>query len=395
LTASTRSQRDALEMLGGAGDAEGEIAARLYQAARGTDLPAARQQPGVANDAAAALGRTQRGGDLMEGGPVADAIAGADDEIRFGQRYGIGICRGQPTIRQAALLDRAIDGRQRLCRPQRAGDGIRRFRRQQKDAWGPAQEIAGPAIAAAAGLLGREAQHPHRGRLAEGGGDTPPDIPATGRALGKEDMARPQSRDGCEHGGCLRLRRVAGRQRHRQQMVGPGGGEIRRDVGGSQDHQIAGTGIGKQPPRAQQVAIMGIELAILQIGNSENQAGRSLNRRALRQCCYGGLRRRRRAGRPTAGARIAADASAGSGLRRGRLRRGLAQTLGPGIAPDSTLRTRRLDQASALDAQPAHSAASSSSAISATAGRGPTTPSSMTAQLGQATASTGAPVSRA
>ena len=48
-----------------------------------------------------------------------------------------------------------------------AGDGIRRLRRQQDDARGPAQKIAGAAIAAAAGLLGREPQHPHRRRLAQ------------------------------------------------------------------------------------------------------------------------------------------------------------------------------------------------------------------------------------
>ena len=112
--------RDALQMLGGAGDAEGEITARLHQAARGADLPAARQQPGIADDAAAALGRTQRGGDLVEGGPVGDAIAGADDEIRLGQRHGIGIGRGQAAIGEAALLDGDIDGRQSLRFPERA-----------------------------------------------------------------------------------------------------------------------------------------------------------------------------------------------------------------------------------------------------------------------------------
>ena len=85
------------------------------------------------------------------------------------------------------------------------------------------------AIAAAAGLLGREPQHPHRRRLAQAGRNAPPDIAAAGRALGKEDMARLQGRDGRQHGGCLRLGRITGRQRHRQQMVGAGGGEIRRD----------------------------------------------------------------------------------------------------------------------------------------------------------------------
>ena len=207
-------------------------------------------------------------------------------------------------------------------------------------------------------------------------------------------MARLQDRDGREHGGCLRLGRISGRQRHRQQTVGAGGGEIRWDLAWRQDHQIAGTGIGEQPPGAQQIAVMGIELAILQIGNSKDEAGRRGNRRAPRQRGRRLLRLRRDAGRPAAGARIAADAPAGSGFRRGGLRRRCAQTLGPGIAAQSPVRPR-LGQASALDAQPAHSAASSSSAISATAGRGPTTPSSMTAQLGQATASTGAPVARA
>ena len=165
---------------------------------------------------------------------------------------------------------------------------------------------------------------------------------------------------------------------------------------GSQDHQIAGAGIGEQPPRAQQIAVMGIELAVLQIGNSEDQAGRgSRSARVaavlLRRAAGGGAAR---AGpRPARGSRRMRPLGPVSGAAACGVR--LAQTLGAGIAAESTLRTRRLGQASALDAQPAHSAASSSSAISATAGRGPTTPSSMTAQLGQATASTGAPVSRA
>src|SRR5215469_18528822 len=41
--------RDALKMLRGAGNAEGEIAARLHQAARSTHLAPARQEPGIAD----------------------------------------------------------------------------------------------------------------------------------------------------------------------------------------------------------------------------------------------------------------------------------------------------------------------------------------------------------
>ena len=61
----------------------------------------------------------------MEGRPVADAIAGADDEIRFGQRHGIGIDGRKAAIGEAALLGRTIDGRQKLRLPEHARDRIR------------------------------------------------------------------------------------------------------------------------------------------------------------------------------------------------------------------------------------------------------------------------------
>ena len=70
LTATTRSQRDdALEMLRRTGDSEGEITARLDQAAGGADLTFARQEPGIADDAAAAFGGTKRRGHCMESSP--------------------------------------------------------------------------------------------------------------------------------------------------------------------------------------------------------------------------------------------------------------------------------------------------------------------------------------
>src|SRR5215469_9871101 len=85
---------------------------------------------------------------------------------------------------------------------------------------------------------------------------------------------------------------------------------------------------------------------------------------------------------------FAADAPAGPDRLCGcSLLRHNAEALGAGIAVDAPVQPRRRE-APALDAKPAHSAASSSSAISATAGRGPMTPSSIAAQLGQATAST-------
>jgi hypothetical protein len=81
--------RDALLMLGRAGDAEGEIAARLDQRAGGADLAAARQQAGIADDAAAALGGAERAGDGVEVVPVGDAVAGADDEVGLLQRTAL------------------------------------------------------------------------------------------------------------------------------------------------------------------------------------------------------------------------------------------------------------------------------------------------------------------
>ncbi len=100
-------------------------------------------------------------------------------------------------------------------------------------------------------------------------------------------------------------------------MVGAGGGEIRCDPTWRQDHQIAFARIGKQPAGAEQIAVMGIELAVFQIGNSEDQAGGILERRAARHCSNRGRRRLCGAGRSAPGARIAADAPARSRFRRG------------------------------------------------------------------------------
>ena len=100
---------------------------------------------------------------------------------------------------------------------------------------------------------------------------------------------------------------------------------------------------------------------------------------------------RRRLSPPGPNGRIRRDPRA----ERLGLGRGAAAPLSPRVAPDALPECRSLSRAPTLDAKPAHSAASTSSATSATAGRGPTTPSSIAAQLGQATATVSAPVARA
>ena len=89
---------DPLQVLRRSGNAKGEIAARLDQAARGADLARARQMAGIAGNAAAAFGGAKRGRCVVEGGPIGDAVAGADDEIGLGERHGIGIGRGEPAV---------------------------------------------------------------------------------------------------------------------------------------------------------------------------------------------------------------------------------------------------------------------------------------------------------
>src|SRR5262249_34678149 len=157
------------------GDAEGEIAARLDQAAGGAHLAVARQEPGIADDAAAALRRAEGGCYLVEGLPVADAIAGTDDEIRLGQGHGVGIDPFEPLIDDLRCRALAVDGGKRAPLPAGAGDRLRRLGGEQDDAWRAPQEIAGATIAAARDLLRGDPQHPRGRHLPQQAGDAAPD----------------------------------------------------------------------------------------------------------------------------------------------------------------------------------------------------------------------------
>jgi hypothetical protein len=133
-----------------------------------------------------------------------------------------------------------------------------------------------------------------------------------------------------------------------------------------------------------------VEAVILEIRNGQDEAGRIVND-DTRKRTDGRVSCNRGGGTGTAGsARVAAQAAAWRGGGRCQ-----SISLGSRIAADASAGRRRWCPTMPLDARALHNVDSSNSAMSATAGRGPMTPSSMIAQLGQATASVAAPVALA
>src|SRR5918994_2190808 len=266
----------------------------------------------------------------------------------------------------------------------------------------------GRAAARPASGIGRgQVLDPRKKPLPGRGGDAAGEVAAIG-AFGEQHVARLQGLDGVEHAGGALFRAIVGEQvgADLYEAVGSGGGVV--GVGvlvGREDHDGSPSGVGQDAAGGDELAVVGCEFAARLVGDDEDEeggvfddpdggtSGDAFTDLGLGECgaapveaaagsdldagsgAFGaGVATAAAGGRW--GGSTARDAAAGLGGC------GQGQRLGPGVAPaaghfgDSV-------------------AARTSSAISATWGRGPTTPSSIRAQFGQATATVEAPVSRA
>ena len=79
---------DALQVLGGARNAERHVAARLDDGPRGADLAVAREMPGIADDPRPADRGAERPRQPAKALPVAHALTRGDDEGCFAKRHG-------------------------------------------------------------------------------------------------------------------------------------------------------------------------------------------------------------------------------------------------------------------------------------------------------------------